>query len=94
MVIPEMLINNIVHVHGDKGRQWLNNLPNLLQQFSKSWNLILDDCYANANFNYVAPAKLENAQAVVLKCGVPSRGLIAEANALKCFNGVGAVRLL
>ncbi len=94
MRISEILINNIIHVHGDKGRQWLKDLPDLLQRFARFWNLILDDCYANANFNYVAPAKLEHGLEVVFKCGVPSRELIAEANALKYYNGVGAVRLL
>lgn len=89
-----MLRNNIIHVHGEKGRQWLNDLPNLLQQFATSWNLILGDCYANANFNYVVPAQLENSQEVVLKFGVPSEVFIAEANALKYYNGIGAVRLL
>ena len=63
-------------------------------EFTKSWNLILGDCYANANFNYVAPAKLDNGIEVVLKCGVPSRVLTAEASALHHFNGIGAVRLL
>ena len=93
-MIPEMLSNNIIHVHGEKGKEWLKDLPDLLQRFTKSWNLILDECYANANFNYVAPAKLSNTQEVVLKCGVPSRGIINEANALKYFNGIGAVCLL
>lgn len=94
MDIPGILIKNVIHVHGEKGRQWLNDLPNLLEQFAKSWNLRLDDCYANANFNYVAPAKLENDLEMVLKCGVPGQQLTTEAKVLHHFNGVGAVRLL
>lgn len=94
MIVPSALTHNIINIHGEKGQNWLNNLPNLLQKCEKSWNLILGDCYPNANMNYVAPAKLENGLEVVLKCGVPHRELIAEANALQYYNGMGAVRLL
>jgi streptomycin 6-kinase len=94
MRIPDTLINNIINIHGEKGRQWLDDLPNLLQKFAKSWNLRLSDCYPHANINYVAPAKLESGLEVVLKCGVPSPVLVAEAKALQYYNGIGAVQLL
>ena len=94
MIIPEALIRNITNIHGEKGRKWLNDLPALLLRFEKSWSLQLSDCYADANFNYVAPAIQENGRKLVLKCGVPSPELITEAAALKYFNGIGAVRLL
>ncbi len=32
MIIPEALINNTVNIHGEKGRQWLNDLPDLLRK--------------------------------------------------------------
>jgi streptomycin 6-kinase len=94
MRIPATLINNIINIHGEKGRQWLDDLPNLLQKFVKSWNLRLRDCYPHANINYVAPAKLESGLEVVLKCGVLNPVLVAEAKALQYYNGIGAVRLL
>ena len=91
---PEALIRNITNIHGEKGRKWLNDLPALLLRFEKSWSLQLSDCYADANFNYVAPAIQENGRKLVLKCGFRSPELITEAAALKYFNGIGAVRLL
>ncbi len=94
LILPQTLMSNVINTHAEKGRKWLSDLPDLLVQFEKSWNLTLGECFTYANFNYVAPEKLENGLEVVLKCGVPSRGLIAEANALKYYNGVGVARLL
>ena len=81
-------------MYAETGRQWLNQLPLLLADYEKKWQLTLGNFFPNLSFNYVVEARLPNGTAVVLKCGVPNKELMQEAAALKHFNGCGAVKLL
>ncbi|BBB14720.1 aminoglycoside/hydroxyurea antibiotic resistance kinase [Candidatus Rickettsiella viridis] len=94
MHLPKELIKNILSIYGSIGREWLDNLPNLLSHYAKKWHLTVKDCFNNANFNVVAEVVLENGHAAILKCGVPSKEFINEVAALRHFNGVGSVKLL
>ena len=94
MTLQPTLIKNIISMYAETGRQWLNQLPLLLADYEKKWQLTLGNFFPNLSFNYVVEARLPNGTAVVLKCGVPNKELMQEAAALKHFNGCGAVKLL
>lgn len=92
--LPQTLKKNILSIYGDTGRQWIEQLPQLLANYAQKWQLTLGNPFSNLSFNYVTEARLADSAPVVLKCGVPNKEFIQEIAALQHFNGVGAVRLL
>ncbi|MEU8817940.1 aminoglycoside phosphotransferase family protein [Actinoplanes sp. NPDC048796] len=79
---------NIVENWGAEGEQWLADLPKLIDDMAGEWGLEIDEPQA-MTFHWVATVKGGG----VLKLGVPDGHLGAEAEALRIFDGRGAVRL-
>lgn len=93
-MLPTQFKENIIKLHGKKGEQWLNNLPNLLSYCEKEWSLVIGPPFKNLNFNYVSSVRLPDGKSAVLKLTLPNPELNTEIKALEIFNGEGAVRLL
>jgi streptomycin 6-kinase len=91
--LPSEFINNIEGVFGEAGRQFLANLPPLIDQASQTWGLTDVHPSPELSYNFVAFAKRGEEQ-VVLKMGVPNRELKSEMAALRLFNGEGACKLI
>ena len=83
-----------VEVYGETGREWLQRLPDLLTHCAARWALTLEPPFDPLTYNYAAPAVRADGTRVVLKVGVPCRELATEVEALRLFDGQGAVRLL
>jgi streptomycin 6-kinase len=92
--IPKKLRDTIERVHGERGREWIEQLPTLLGECRERWSLKLDQPFANLSYNLVTPAEMSGNTEVVLKLGVPCPEFTTEAAALDLFQGIGAVRLL
>ena len=90
MHIPERL--NWLRQH-ESGRAWLANLPTVVSGLARAWNLQVSAPFAGANVSYVAPA-MRGTEQVVLKVQWPDDESAHEADALRVWNGAGAVRLL
>lgn len=76
------------------GAEWLENLPNLLAECERRWELTIRPSPFTLSYNYVAPATLADGTEIVLKVGVPNRELSTEIAALRLYDGRGCVRLL
>jgi streptomycin 6-kinase len=75
---------------------WLAKLPTILEGLEQRWALSLDnpfDC-ADVSGAWVAPARLGNGTAAVLKLGMPHMEAEHEIAGLRCWNGDPTVRLL
>ncbi len=92
--LPEDFIKAIIDVNGEKGVEWLANLPSLLDDCAQRWELTLEPHFTPLNYNYVAPVILGNGQHAVLKAGVPSMERQHEENSLRFYGGRGIVGLL
>ena len=90
MHIPERL--NWLRRH-EAGRAWLANLPAVVSVLVAEWKLELGEPFEGSNVSYVAAATRGTEQ-VVLKVQWPDGESAHEADALKVWNGEGAVRLL
>lgn len=90
---PPGFIKTIQSTFGDKGREWLSQLPELIADASKRWGLSNVKPVPNLSYNFVAFAK-RGVEDVVLKIGVPNRELVSEMAALRLFNGEGVCQLL
>ena len=75
---------NIVSIYGNKGEQWLDDLPEITSKIAKEHNLSGLSPVDNMTFNYVASG-YQNDKPIILKIGVNSKALAKEASCLKAF---------
>ena len=83
---------NIINLYGNKGKNWLQFLPKLVQKYAEDWHLTQLTPYNNLTYNYVLSA-VQNTKLVVLKISPDIASLKKEANALRAFNGHSCVKL-
>lgn len=83
---------NIINIHGDEGKEWLLNLPTIVEQCAVKYGLSDLKPVDNLTFNYVLSG-MQGEQSIILKLGLTTELLSKEADALRAFNGHGAIRL-
>lgn len=88
------LKETICTVHGQKGLEWWNNLPHLLESLAHTHKLTLKPPFSDLSFNYVLPVLGPNQEEWVLKLCVPHNEFVHEIRALKHYNGIGCVSLI
>jgi len=93
MDLPADFVQNMRDVFGQDGKQFIADLPALIDEFAGRWGLSDIQPVSNLSFNFVAIAR-RGSDNVVLKLGVPRDELISEIAALQLYNGKGACRLL
>ncbi|MEN8173178.1 MAG: aminoglycoside phosphotransferase family protein [Chloroflexota bacterium] len=81
-------------MYGDKGLDWLDALPALLDEFTQCWSLTLKPPFEPFSYNYVLPAVTRDGRDVVLKTGFPDPELLTEIYALRHYAGQGSVQIL
>ncbi|MFM8454769.1 MAG: aminoglycoside phosphotransferase family protein [Gammaproteobacteria bacterium] len=85
--------SNIINIYGEKGKAWLNELPELVSATSSKLDLRDLQEVTNLTYNYVLSG-FQGDNPIILKLGLDNAGLKREALALKCFAGCGAVKVL
>jgi streptomycin 6-kinase len=93
-VDPAGCAGYIVDVHGRAGVEWLARLPALIEAWAARWSLSIHRPFPNLSYNYVTPVTGPGRTPLVLKAGVPHGELWSEIDALRAFDGRGAVRLI
>ncbi|MGB8214314.1 MAG: aminoglycoside phosphotransferase family protein [Anaerolineales bacterium] len=91
--LPAAFIKNIRLYFASDGEGWLEQLPDLLAEASRRWELTPDDPF-ELSVNYVCAATRKDGTPAVLKIGVPNRELTSEINTLRLYDGQGACQLL
>jgi len=84
---------NIINLYGEKGRQWLDHLPNHVAQLANTDGLSNLKPVNNLSYNYVLTG-FQGSKAVILKLGLDIDGIKREAAALMAFSGFGVVEVL
>lgn len=90
----DTLIRNITGIYGEKGQEWFNNLPQIINFLCNHWQLTQLKPVSNMTYNYVAKAISKLNQSVVLKISCDEKTIIDEKEALKHFAGSGAIQLI
>jgi len=85
---------NIVNLHGEKGKQWLDSLPQQIERLKALWGLTEITPVDNMSWNYVAKAIQDNNSPVVLKISCDKDLIDHEYQALMHFNGHGSVNAI
>ncbi|MDY7090941.1 MAG: aminoglycoside phosphotransferase family protein [Actinomycetota bacterium] len=89
----QTLTRNVVENWGADGERWLAGLPALIDEVAAEWDVRVLRTYP-MTFHWVAEAECADGTGAVLKLGVPDGHLGTEVEALRVFDGEGAVRLL
>lgn len=84
----------IIDLHGEKGREWLDDLPVLITSIEEQWCIRVHKPIHTLTYNYVAPATRENGTEAILKLGVPGAHVEREAECLRRYDGQGAPYIL
>jgi streptomycin 6-kinase len=85
--------SNIISIYGQRGKAWLDELPELVAAISSRLDLRDLIEVTNLTYNYVLSG-LQGNNPIILKLGLDSEGLARESFALKCFAGYGVVKVL
>jgi streptomycin 6-kinase len=93
MNLPADFIRNIRVAFPKEAEKWLRDLPELLDQAARRWELKIGEPFL-LSYNYVCAARRKDGTKAVLKIGVPNVELTSEINTLRLYNGQGACRLL
>lgn len=88
-----MFHSNIISIYGEKGKAWLDALPELVAAIASRLDLRDLKEVTNLTYNYVLSG-LQGDNPIVLKLGLDNAGLKREVFALRCFAGCGAVKVL
>ncbi len=95
--LPKRFTQHALDVCGRKGKDWLKDLPQIIEELSANWSLKVEQSFPNLSYNYVAPCVCADGSRAVLKIGLPEEDdsvITGEANFLKFLDGNGAVKLL
>ena len=76
-----------------EGRAWLRDLPARVQACANLWALRPEPPYTESYVSLVLPVTLADKTSAVLKLQFPHSESEYEAEALRCWNGQGTVRL-
>jgi streptomycin 6-kinase len=74
----EAFEQNIINLYGEKGKQWLNNLPKLIMQVEATYRLSNLKPVKNLSYNYVLSG-FQGSKAIILKSGMDIDGFKWEA---------------
>jgi len=80
--------------HSSDGREWLAQLPAHVKACVERWSLQLEPPYTQSNVSIVFPVTVADGSPAVLKIQFPHPECEHEAEALRRWNGQGAIRLL
>nr|MBA3523332.1 phosphotransferase [Geodermatophilaceae bacterium] len=93
-MIPDALRRNVTGAWGERGERWLHDLPRLLLDVCREWDLEPGPPY-ELSYHWVCPVTRPGGSPAVLKLGLPGAvHLRREAAVLSAWDGAGAVRLL
>ena len=87
-------LTETVRQFGDLGRAWLDALPAEIDRLLEQWELTVDGPGPDGSCSYLLLVRRAEGEQAVLKVSVPHREAEREPDALRVWNGEGAVRLL
>lgn len=85
--------NTISSMHGDKGRQWLKDLPGIVNDLAECWQLSELRPVDNLSYNYVLSG-WQKEKPIILKLGFDTKNFNHEFQALKAFEDFGAAKVI
>lgn len=93
MKIPFEFSDKIIRMLGDNGREWLDELPHIINSCKEKWNLYNLSYTNDLSYNFVCFADSSDFGEVALKVGYPNIELYTEIKALQLYEGKNICKL-
>jgi streptomycin 6-kinase len=93
MDLPPDFLQTQIEINGDRGRAWVETLPSLIAEFEQRWRIRIGAPFG-LSYNFAAPATRTDGLPVVFKAIAPYLDADIEADALRLYDGRGAINLL
>lgn len=94
LVFPDRFVRIQTDLLGPDGLVWVGRLPTILDDCARRWDLTLGATLAPLTYNYLVSARRRDGTPVIVKVCSPGGEFRLQADALRHFDGRGAVRLL
>ena len=93
--LPSELVAHVNAMCGRRGELWFEELPQVIADLERKWNVAVGRPFPGIEFNYVAGAVGKDGEALVIKIAPPFETveIYGEAMFLRVLAGRGAVRL-
>ena len=85
---------NNINLFGERGKQWIQSLPNIIDFLSKKWQLNNIVPVEKMSWNYVAKAYSQKHGPVCIKVSIDKNLISDEIKALEDFKGYGMIKLI
>lgn len=85
--------HTIISTYGDHGATWLKQLPDIIEQCKRQWQLSHLTPYTHLTYNYVLSGKMNN-MPIVLKLSCGHQAMEQEIAALTAFKAYGCVDII
>ena len=92
--IPAEFAQRSIDIDGEPARDWVAQLPALLESLADLWSLSLGSPFPPLSYSYLCPVSRQDNTEAVLKLRFPGPGMAREVECLTAFAGDGAVLLL
>ena len=94
--LPGELVKHISAICGQRGESWFDELPTMIRELEHQWSLKVLAPFPGVEFNFVAPAVLEDGTDVAIKISPPFERIeiYCEAKYLRTRDGRSVIRLL
>jgi streptomycin 6-kinase len=93
ITVSDMLQRTIAQF-GNAGREWFEALPGTITRLEAKWGVRVGRPFEMAGVSYTAEATRSDGEAVVLKVPIPHDEAKREPDALRAWDGHGAILLL
>ncbi len=93
MTLNINFINNVQGIYGERGKMWLDELPENVAFIAAKYGLSELKPVSNLSYNYVLSG-FQGSLPIILKLGLDIAAIKREAAALRSFSGFGAVKVL
>jgi len=90
--IPDEVVRMNLSANGAAGRAWLGSLPGLVEELTDRWSLTIGPAFTGGAVGFVAPAERRGGERLVLKVSLVDQETQHEPEALRHWDGDGAVR--
>jgi streptomycin 6-kinase len=91
--LPDAFIQTQLSINAERGRAWIEALPQLIADCEQHWNITIGDHF-NLSYNFVAAATHVDGTPLVLKAIAPYLDADVEGDALAQYDGQGAIKLV
>src|SRR5256885_11551401 len=94
--LPEEFVKNTISLCGERGRLWLDGLPDLITVLQDRWGIVASEPFPNIGYNYVAAAETHDGTPFVLKIGLPGDNIVifSESQYLRILERSGSIQAL